>query len=342
MNDFSMNELNNLFVPNETLELINAPLGSLSQLIFQSKNASVESAGRSMINEMLAASPALAEAYKSLGKDEKLRLVFSEETKRKLAEGSYRLMKVKDNSSMFRAIAVDADGKTREIGKIAIDGIPKSIDPISMAMAMQGIAIQQQLQDISEQLEQISAEMRDVLMGQHNDRLALYYAGEMQLKESIAVSDAQLKRQLTCSAMNALSEGCSSLQVTVIYDIKSLLDKYDEDKRRIKMKTQEIDEKMYVIKSSFETIHQCVYLKAAIYYNLNEYNALAVLLNSYKAFLEQTLDSRAENLLYNYDRSEKKLSGIWKNRAIVFPRQIDELSAKVTSHEAYLEIGRCE
>lgn len=340
MNELAMRDINSVFVSDDTLKCIQAPLGSLSQYIFQAKKNELANTSKNLTNKIISSSPGLTEAVKSLGKEEKLRLVFSDEVKQKIADGTYHLMTVKDESNAFRAIAVDAKGKTREIGKVAFDEVTKNADPTSMAVAMQGMAIQQQLQEISEQLEQICSEIKDVLMGQHNDRLALYYAGEMLIKESLAVNNEQLRGQLECSAMHSLSEGCSSLQVSLMYDIKSLFDKYDEAHRKLKMTSREIEDKIFVIKSSFETIHKCVYLKAAVYYSHGEYSALAVLLNSYKAFLEETLDSKTENLLYNHDKSEKKLSGIWKTRAVIFPQQIEALSAKISSHEAYLEIDQ--
>ena len=340
MNELAMNDINTVFVSDNTLNCIQAPLGSLAQLIFQTKQTELANTSRNLTNKIVSSSPGLTEAVKSLGKEEKLRLVFSDEVKKKLADGTYHLMNVKDESNNFRAIAVDAKGKTREIGKVAFDEVTKNADPTSMAVAMQGMAIQQQLQEISEQLEQISSEIKDVLMGQHNDRLALYYAGEMLLKESLVVTNEQLRKQLECSAIHSLSEGCSSLQVSLLYDISTLSDKYDENHQRLKMTSKEIEDKIFVIKSSFETIHKCVYLKAAVYYSHGEYSALTVLLNSYKAFLEQTLDSKTARLLYDHDKNEKKLSGIWQKRAVDFPKQIEALSAKITSREAYLEIDQ--
>ena len=116
MNDIVVRDISDVFVSEDTLRCIQAPLGSLSQLIFQTKQNEIASTGKNLANKMFSASPGLTETIKSLGKEEKVRLVFSDEVKKKIADGTYHLMNVKDDTNYFRAIAVDAKGKTREIG----------------------------------------------------------------------------------------------------------------------------------------------------------------------------------------------------------------------------------
>ena len=66
--------------------------------------------------------------------------------------------------------------KTYRLKLVLSEEIVKGVDPGRLASAMQGMAIQEQLQEVVEQLEDMSASMEEILIGQHNDRLALYYS----------------------------------------------------------------------------------------------------------------------------------------------------------------------
>lgn len=76
-------------------------------------------------------------------------MVFFDEVKEKIANGTYRLMKRKDADGIFKAVVVDKKGKTRAIADLKWEEIENGVDPAGMTSAMQGMAIQQQLRAIS-------------------------------------------------------------------------------------------------------------------------------------------------------------------------------------------------
>lgn len=340
MNELSMNDINNVFSLKDVQISDQDCSESLPYILFQSVAKDVNVNNELLFKKIAASSPVIGQAMKSLKSSEKIRLVFSEEVEEKLSNGTFNLMKVKDDKSLLRAIAVDSHGEIKEIAKISFDEVRPHIDLMSLTTSMQGMAIQQQLQDISRQLEEMRVDMHNILKGQHNDRIALYYSGEALLKESLAIYDTELRSQIELSALQTLTQGCSSLKLSLNNDIQKLNSCRNSRGTQIntkKMKVQDIEECVYMIKSSIETIHKCVYLKSAIYCKRGEYKALTILLNEYKLFLTHTFDPDLVKLLYNYDRSERKLDDFWNKVSNTFPTRIDKLFDCMNIKCAYLE-----
>lgn len=88
---------------------------------------------------LVESSSAVAELAKGLKKSERLQLVFSDEVKQKIADGTYKLMKRKDADGIFKAVVIDKKGKTRAIADLQWEEIGNGVDPASMTAAMQKI-----------------------------------------------------------------------------------------------------------------------------------------------------------------------------------------------------------
>lgn len=272
-----MNELvtwqnNPLWFMEDSSDLLEYSDKGLASQIFAMADKQIYEEQKDIAKGLLGATPAMAELLKGLKKTETLQLVFSDEVKQKLSDGTYKLMKKKDLNGIFKAVVVDQKGKTRAIADIKFDQINGTIDPTQVTLAMQGMAIQQQLREISEQLETMTEVMEDVLIGQHNDRIAMYLSGESIYREALLVSDSEVKKNLTTSSILQLTNASTSLQASLVYEIDKLCDKYDKENGKFKgIKSEKIMEKMSIINSAFQTIHKANTLKAAIYYKEGEY-----------------------------------------------------------------------
>lgn len=184
-----------------------------------------------------------------------------------------------------------------------------------MTSAMQGMAIQQQLREISGQLQDMSAAMEDVLIRQHNDRLAMFLSGEAIYREALVSSDSSLQKSLTSASIMALTNASASLQASLVYEINS----------------------------SFQTIHKATTLKAAIYYKEGEYQALTTVLSDYKGFLERSLSEEKAHVLYLADPYEKTFEGIWNIRQNKLPVRIDNTRELLMQPQNYsLEMAKEE
>ena len=317
---------------------------SLAGEIFDLADAELRRKRRDVMNAIVATSPAAAEIAKGMKRTQRLKLVFSDEVKKKLADGSYKLMKRKDKNGVFKAVIVDGDNKIRAIADLKWDEVVKGVDPVQLTSAMQGAAIQMQLKEISDQLEDMSNAMEAVLIGQHNDRLALYYSGAAIFREALATSDVDRRKQLTTSSILALTEAIASLEATLAYEIKNVCSKYDEGKGKfVGIKSDSLREKMFLINSSFQTIHKATTLKAAIYYKDGEYGALTTVLSDYKSFLERSLSESNAHVLYLADPGEKKIDGTWNIRKNELPERIDNTRRLLQAKAEYaLEVQKEE
>lgn len=333
---FFENESNPVLLVNEQKSMLDYPEGELADQVFCSAEVRMQQKRKGIMDAVIAASPMIAEAVKGLRKTQRLKLVFSEDTKDKLAKGVYRLMKCSDSDGMFKAIVVNSKGKIKEIASLRWDTVFQGIDVSKLLSSMQGIMIQRNLIEITNHLEYMSKSLEDILIGQYNDRLAMFYAGEAIYREALATSDIERKRLLSSAAIVSLTNSIATLQTSLEYEIKGVCEKYNGEKKKfIKISSEELKSKMYLINSSFQAIHKAISLKTAIYYEEGEYAALTTALSAYKAFLERSLNDRRVQILYQADPTDKCIDGIWASRKKDLPESIEKVKKLLSEPTEY-------
>ena len=336
MEEMVIREDNPLWFVDESADLMEYSEGGLANQIFGLAESRILKEQRDIFKRIIEVSPIVAEMAKKLEKTQHLKLVFSDEVKEKMAAGIYRLMNKKDDDGIFKAVVVDTEGKTRAIADLKWEDISKAVDPSKLTSAMQGVAIQQQLHDIADKLEDMSVTMEEVLVGQFNDRLAKFYSGEAIYREALATKDPERKKQLTSAAIMSLTEAIASLQTNLAYEIMDIRGRYDAEKEKfIGIKTEALKEKMFLVNSSFQTIHKATTLKAAIYYDEQEYSALLAVISDYKSFLERSLTEENANILYLADPNEKNIDGSWNMRKNELPARIDRAKELLSEKKEY-------
>lgn len=336
MNDIIINAENPLWFMEESDQLLEYTDGGLANHIFGLVDDRILKEQRELMSSLVGASPVMTELAEGLKKTQRLKLVFSDEMKEKIADGTYRLMKKKDMDGVFKAVVVDQKGKTKAIADLKWDEVSKGVNPSQLASAMQGMAIQQQLKEIAGQLENMSASMEEILIGQHNDRLALFYSGEAIYREALATADPERRKQLTTLAILELTKATTSLQASLASEIKEICNKYDSERGKfIDIKSNKLQDKMVLINSSFQTIHKASTLKAAIYYKDGEYAALTAVLSDYKAFLQRSLSEQNAQILYFADSNEKNRKGLWDIRKNELPMRIEKAKELLSKPSAF-------
>ena len=93
-----------------------------------------------------------------------------------------------------------------------------------MANALQMKALQEQVQQIANQIAVIDHSVREVIQGQQNDRIGLYYSGLTLYLEARNVNDPEMKKALIAQSLRALSKARFQLGLTMQSDIKYLSD----------------------------------------------------------------------------------------------------------------------
>lgn len=190
-----------------------------------------------------------------------------------------------------------------------IDG-PNSLE-IQNALKIQ--AVQESLETISEQIQAIDVNVKEVLVGQQNDRLGLYYSGVSLFMEAYSVTNETFRKQLMAQSLKTLSDSIFQLTLTLQNDIRYLACReYDKNK---KSKYNMINEKIDSINRAFMAIHQATVMKSAIYCLQGEINAMAAVLQEYERFIEGTIASNAEMLSLCDASEQRKIEGTWKKRA---------------------------
>ncbi len=136
--------------------------------------------------------PMLTELQQAMQKGCRYVVDASESTLKAIESGALRL--TQENGKTFAQLKVN--GKYGSKLPIKKEVFSKGIDPTQVANALQMQALQDQIQAVTEQLVMIEGSVRDVLQGQQNDRIGLYYSGLSLFLEARSVTDAGLRNAL--------------------------------------------------------------------------------------------------------------------------------------------------
>lgn len=254
--------------------------------------------------------PILAQAQQSLKKGYRYVLDVSESTREAIDIGKIKLSTEK-SGKMFAQIR-EANGQYGSNIPIKKEFFRKGFDPVQMANALQMKALQEQVQVIADQINVIDHNVREVLQGQQNDRIGLYYSGMALYIESRNIADSEMKMALMAQSLRALSEATFQLTLTMQSDIQYLVNKeYQFAKGK---KVELIDDHMRSVNQSFAFIHQATMLRAGIYCNQGELAAMSTVLDEYSHFIKGTVTNNAA-LLAQCDTTDNGTEeGVWKSR----------------------------
>lgn len=234
----------------------------------------------------------------------------SDSTKKAIDKGQIKMV---TEHGKLRAQLRDENGHYGSKLDIKEEFYNKGIDPVQLANALQLKALQEQLQTVTDQIVIINSNVLDVLQGQQNDRIALFYSGIALFSEAQSIKNPEMKSALMAQAIRALSDGTQQLILTMESDIEFLTSRQYDKFRGKKLET--IQNKMESINKAFGFIHQATLARAAIYCEQEEYLAMANVLEEYSRFIESTIISNA-NFLSQCDPNDNGTDiGIWNSRA---------------------------
>ena len=245
-------------------------------------------------------------------KDFKLVVDLTEKQKQQYLKGYLKL--VKRASGEFVAMVRGDKGRFKELLTVSPEMAAAGIDPMALATAIQIKQIEEQLADIMDVLNDIGCKVKDVLKGQQNDRLSLFYSGMNLLMEADNTRDEVFRKLLFSQAIGSINESMAKLN----REMQDAIDYLKNEKFRDRKK----DEREALIEEKIKTIHQCFDIinkgalaKACVYYASNEVQAMLTALSEYETFLGKTIVPNAK-MLGEYDENDKFLSeGIWGKRA---------------------------
>ena len=298
------------------------------------KLAQAENVVINIFKEVAKASPMVAQVREASKKGYKYVVDATEGTLEAIESGKIKL--TTENSGKMYAQIREANGHYGSKLPIKKDVFAKGIDPIQMANALQMKALQDQVQQIANQIAVIDYSVREVIQGQQNDRIGLYYSGLTLYLEAKNINDPELKKALIAQSLRALSEARFQLGLTMQSDIQYLA---DGDYKIAKGKSVGlIDSRIISINQSFAFIHQATMLRAAIYCNEGELTAMSTVLNEYSYFIDGTIAKNA-GLLAQCDRTDTGTEkGIWKSRAKL-KLDVSEFSKQLNAPDKIIYLG---
>ena len=181
-----------------------------------------------------------------------------------------------------------------------------SVEEVELALQMD--IIRDQLKEIISALSSIESRVTEVLQGQHNDRLGLFYSGLSLYIEARSISDDVLRRQLTAQALKSLSDANSQMIQELRTSVEYLItEKYKKSKKI----TDKIDEQLSIIHQCYDIVYRASFLKAAIYHENGEIPAMLTAIDEYGRFVEKMIVPYAGKLseLDRHDQFIEK--GTW-------------------------------
>lgn len=269
--------------------------------------------------------------------EEKMRLVVdtTDDVLKGIQEGKIKL--VEENGNLFAQLR--ENGKYSKKLPIKEDYYKEGYNPEQLSIALQLKTIQDSLVTISNQIKTIDRSVKEVALGQQNDRIGLYYSGVALFIESMNVSDGNLKSNLIAQALKSLTEASFQLTLKLQTDLKYLKNKeYDSQK---KMRVKLITERVSSIDQSFSVIHQASMLKAGIYCQLGEIQATCAVLEEYSRFINGTIAPNASLLIQGDTRDNGTEKGVWKKR-VNLELDVSNVSKLLQNKNKNLEIEMIE
>lgn len=173
-------------------------------------------------------------------------------------------------------------------GRIPIEKELKEegVSSANLEMAMQMEAIKQQLESIVETLKTIEGKVIEVIQGQRNDRIGLFYSGLSLFVEARDIQDPFLKKQITAQALKSLSDANAQMIQDMRTNIQYLVFEQYKGSKHI---TQDIQEHLDVIHQCFDVIYRASFLKAAIYQQNHEIPAMLTAIEEYGRLVEKMI-----------------------------------------------------
>ena len=258
---------------------------------------------------VLKAAPITSETQKIIKKGVRYVVDLSEETLDKIETGEIKFEVTKAGKMTAQIKNGNQFGEKMPIKR---ETFRNGLNRTEAANALQMQALQIQLQEIADQISLIDQSVKEVLQGQQNDRIGLYYSGLRLFLESQSIGDLSLKNAVLVQALKTLTDASYQLIETMKSDISYLLNHEYESKKGNRIPL--IDEKMTNINNCFEFIHQSALLRAAIYCQQNELIAMTTVLKDYSFFIETLIASNAEQLAILDPKNKGTNNSIWNTR----------------------------
>lgn len=263
--------------------------------------------------------------------DPKYIVNFDDETKAAIKCGSVELVPAKDGG--FYAQLRNTETKrlssklsiTEELGE-------EGVDAAALQAALQMEAIKKQLATIIQSIQEIEGKVTEVIQGQRNDRLGLFYSGLSLYVEAKEIQDASLKQQITSQALRSINDANAQMIQDIRTNIEYLITGEYKNHKKI---TGKIEEYLNVIHQCYDVVYRAAFLKATIYQENGEIAAMLTAIDEYGRFVEKLIVPYAGKLSELDQHSQFIESGTWGKIAGTLS-SCRELRKQIAENRMYL------
>lgn len=255
---------------------------------------------------LAAAQNAIRSAFSNKDVEEKYVVDMSDDLKRSIDSGDVELVTSKTGEVYAQLRSENGRfGKPLPIKKeLAQEGISEA----ELQMALQMEAFKKQLQTIMEGMKTIECHVAEILQGQRNDRIGLFYSGLSLYTEGREIQDSDLRKQIIAQALKSINDANAQMIQEIRTDIRFLEQKkYLKEKNSLKV----IDEKIDDIHQCYDIVFRSAFLKAALYYENGEMVSMLTAIDEYGCFIEKMIVPHT-GLLSELDKNDKFIkTGEW-------------------------------
>lgn len=249
-------------------------------------------------------------------------LDLTKEMKDKLGSGECWFTEKKDSGRAMGQLRHRVDGKNKIFANPDIieekvsDQLPTNNKSLSESLYQ--VALIQQMQDISEQIDEIGKSVKNIEIGQMDDRIAKIEAGEDQLRQAYVMEENNNRNNSVHQAIALLQEGSKAMERVIERKVREF-EPIPSKERSLKIKmwlspNNYVDKKksdFNEIQTYFEYYTKAKQLSAAAYLMINEPNAMEQVLFEQQTFINKLpLDNikSIKYLYYNIDFSKEWFS----------------------------------
>lgn len=258
------------------------------------------------IEQMLYSAPAFINLVKASIPEQTFQAMLTDEQKKKLANGTLKLMTKKDGSLMANLV----NPKTNKIAStISLQNV--NLSP-ALSQAMTDYASQMQMAQIAEQIQAVQLAIEEVRQGQEYDRLAMAYSCQQKLLQAIEIRKPKLKEMALLQIVSDAEDSRNLLMQSQNANLAFIKDQPESYFRKFfsGAPPEKIAQRMNEIRESLNAVNMVSLAEAMAYQELGESSAARQSLQYYAEYIEKSYLS-ATGLVERLDSIDPSPENYW-------------------------------
>ena len=260
----------------------------------------------SNIKKMLYTLPSLLETINAHVPEEFLHAVFTDEQKKKLADGTLKLMTKKDGSLMANLVNPETNKIVATVPLKSIKLTPE------LAKAMTNYSTQMQMADIAEQIETVKIAIEEVRQGQESDRLAEAYSCQQKLLQAMQMKSERLQEMALLQIASDAENSRQKLMLTQKVNLAFITNQPNSFWGKLMSgdDSGKISKRMDEIRESLIAVNMVSLVEAMAYQEMGETEAAKQSLLMYADFIKKVY-LEAEGLVDRLDMIDQAPTNYW-------------------------------